>query len=65
MNNKISLKLNTFNLDDENYNFNLKLNKLFKFKEIDKSLSEYKIKIFVVCYNFISISINDAKLRLI
>ena len=58
-------KLNTFNLNDENYNFNLKLKKLLKFKDIDKSLSEYKVKIFVVCYNFITISINDAKLRLI
>jgi hypothetical protein len=65
INNKMLFKLNTFNENDENYNFNLKLNKIFKFKDIDKSLLEYKVKIFIVCYNFITISINDAKLRLI
>tara|TARA_B110001450_G_scaffold218054_1_gene212341 strand:- start:1851 stop:3323 length:1473 start_codon:yes stop_codon:yes gene_type:complete len=65
INNKMSFKLNTFSLDDDNYNFNLKLKKLFKFKDIDKSLKEYKVKIFVVCYNFITISNNDAKLILI
>ena len=59
--NKLLLKLNLFNLEDENYNFNLKLHKLSKFKHIDKSLKEYKVKIFVVCYNFITISRNSAK----
>lgn len=65
LNNKILLKLNTFNQTDENYNFNLKLNKNLKFKNIDKSLLEYNLKIFIVSYNFISISINEAKLKLI
>ena len=65
INNKMLFKLNTFNENDENYNLNLKLNKIFKFKDINKSLVEYNVKIFIVCYNFITISINDAKLRLI
>lgn len=66
INNQMIFKLNTFNLDDENYNFNLKLHKLSQFKDIDKSLVEYKVKIFVVCYNFINISkVFGAHLRLI
>tara|TARA_B110000858_G_scaffold197147_1_gene257851 strand:+ start:3269 stop:4741 length:1473 start_codon:yes stop_codon:yes gene_type:complete len=65
MNNKIIFKLKTFNSDDENYNFNLKLRKIVKFNNIDKSLTEYKVKIFIICYNIINISINNANLKFI
>lgn len=60
-NSKMLFKLNTFNDNDVNYNFNLKLHKIDRFKNIDKSLKEYKVKIFIVYYNFVTISVNDVQ----
>ena len=66
VNNKLNFKLNTFDMNDEKYNFNLKLHKLQNFQDINKSLTEYKVKIFIVCYNFVNISrISGAHLILI
>jgi hypothetical protein len=64
VNNKLKIKVNTFSETDEQFNINIKLRKITQWQNQEKEINNYKIKIFANCYNFVTISANQANKKL-
>ena len=63
--NKLKLKIKTYNDEDGNYNLQRIVDQKFKNNNLNLDVSKYKIKIFLVCHNFLNITNGTANLKLI
>lgn len=63
--NKLKLKIKTYSNQDINYNLQTLVDQKIKNNNLNLGVSKYKIKIFLVCHNFLNITNGTANLKLI
>ena len=63
--NKLKLKIKTYSDQDINYNLQTIVDQKYEGNNLNLGVSEYKIKIFLVCHNFLNITNGTANLKLI